>query len=332
MEQESEVCRLLSKSKESFVLAVELYNRPSMKYHAESCAIFLCNAWELMLKAYLVRERGENSIYYPNSKNTLALIDCLKSIYTNDKDPVRVNMKEVIEFRNTSTHYIIDEYDIFYGPFLQAAVTNYADKLMDLHGESVSELMPENHLALSVKRGVVNPDVVRARYSPDVAEHLFRLQRSTATAAGEQGDSKIAAIYETNFRIVKKARDADLNVSIEPNAELGMTIVKDIRDSNSYYPFTAKGCIGQVNARLRRRKVTFQYRQEQQNNFNMFHFNLFVKFFSMKGDDQFSHDRKASNEKNSSWTYSQRAVDFISDELEKNPETCIDALKEKLGK
>ncbi|WP_234914900.1 DUF3644 domain-containing protein [Corynebacterium belfantii] len=43
--------RLLEKSKEAFALAVELYNRPTLKYHAESCSIFLCNAWELMLKS-----------------------------------------------------------------------------------------------------------------------------------------------------------------------------------------------------------------------------------------------------------------------------------------
>ena len=51
MGYEEIVQRLLEKSKEAFILALELYNRPTLKYHAESCSIFLCNAWELMLKA-----------------------------------------------------------------------------------------------------------------------------------------------------------------------------------------------------------------------------------------------------------------------------------------
>src|SRR5699024_5576417 len=112
--------RLLDKSKEAFVLAVELYNRPTVKYHAESCSIFLCNAWELMLKAYLVKTKGLDAIYYKDgSDRTLSLTDCLKKVFTNDKDPLRINMQEVVNFRNTNTHFITDEYEIFYGPFLQ---------------------------------------------------------------------------------------------------------------------------------------------------------------------------------------------------------------------
>ncbi|MDK8242866.1 DUF3644 domain-containing protein, partial [Corynebacterium coyleae] len=44
MGHEEIVQRLLEKSKEAFILALELYNRPTLKYHAESCSIFLCNA------------------------------------------------------------------------------------------------------------------------------------------------------------------------------------------------------------------------------------------------------------------------------------------------
>lgn len=164
MGHEEIVQRLLEKSKEAFILALELYNRPTLKYHAESCSIFLCNAWELMLKAYLVKERGVEAIYYPDEPGkTIALADCLKKIFTNDKDPLRVNMAEIIRFRNINTHFITDEYEIFIGPFLQKSVMNYADKLLELHGESVSELIPENHLTLAVRRGAIDPDVIRAK-------------------------------------------------------------------------------------------------------------------------------------------------------------------------
>ena len=60
--------RLLDKSQEAFMLAIELYNRPAIRYHAEGCSFFLCNAWELMLKAYLVKTEGIKSIYYPGNE------------------------------------------------------------------------------------------------------------------------------------------------------------------------------------------------------------------------------------------------------------------------
>jgi hypothetical protein len=49
--------RLIQKSEEAFLLAVELYNRPTIRYHVEGCSFFLCNAWELMLKAYMIKKR-----------------------------------------------------------------------------------------------------------------------------------------------------------------------------------------------------------------------------------------------------------------------------------
>lgn len=57
--------KLVNKSIEAFLLALEIYNKPTIKYRAEGFSFFICNAWELMLKAELLR-RNE-SIYYKGS-------------------------------------------------------------------------------------------------------------------------------------------------------------------------------------------------------------------------------------------------------------------------
>lgn len=59
--------RLLDKSCEAFVLAIELYNRPSIRYRVEGFSFFVCNAWELMLKAKLLHDEGPQSIYYKDN-------------------------------------------------------------------------------------------------------------------------------------------------------------------------------------------------------------------------------------------------------------------------
>ena len=157
------------------------------------------------MKAYLIDERGIDSIYYSdNPDRTIALEDCLKKIYTNEKSPLRVNMRELIRFRNTNTHFITDEYELFYGPFLQASVTNYADQLEDLHGDSVSEIMPENHLALAIRRGSIEPDVIRAKYDVATAQELLKRKGHLSNAAGPEGNQQVAAVFETSLRLVKK--------------------------------------------------------------------------------------------------------------------------------
>ena len=53
---------LVDKSIEAFIVGVELYNKPTIKYRVEGFSFFICNAWELMLKAYLLKTKGNSSI------------------------------------------------------------------------------------------------------------------------------------------------------------------------------------------------------------------------------------------------------------------------------
>lgn len=73
--------KLLDKSKEAFTMAIEIYNKPTIKYRIEGFSFFICNAWELMLKAYMIKAKGENSIYYKdNPERTLSLENCIQQV------------------------------------------------------------------------------------------------------------------------------------------------------------------------------------------------------------------------------------------------------------
>ena len=54
--------KLIDKSKEAFMMAIEVYNKPSIKYRVEGFSFFICNAWELMLKAHMINKFGNDSI------------------------------------------------------------------------------------------------------------------------------------------------------------------------------------------------------------------------------------------------------------------------------
>lgn len=50
--------RLVDKSVEAFIVGLELYNKPTLRYRIEGFSYFIINAWELMLKAELLN-RGK---------------------------------------------------------------------------------------------------------------------------------------------------------------------------------------------------------------------------------------------------------------------------------
>ena len=51
--------RLVDKSIEAYVLALETINRLSIQYRLESFCYLFCNAWELLLKAKILDDEGD---------------------------------------------------------------------------------------------------------------------------------------------------------------------------------------------------------------------------------------------------------------------------------
>ncbi|MSE05952.1 DUF3644 domain-containing protein, partial [Lactobacillus salivarius] len=126
--------KLVDKSVEAFIMGLEIYNKPTIRYRVEGFSFFICNAWELMLKAYLINKEGESAIYFKDKPDrTLSLENVLKKVFTNKHDPIRLNIERIIVLRNTSTHFITEDYEMIYAPRFQAAVINFNEKLIEFH-------------------------------------------------------------------------------------------------------------------------------------------------------------------------------------------------------
>ena len=85
---------LIYKSKDSFLLALELFNKPTIDYRAESFSILFSNAWELLLKAYIFEKQvvaEKQSIFRKKVKNkkreSITIDECLKKIFIKTQRP-----------------------------------------------------------------------------------------------------------------------------------------------------------------------------------------------------------------------------------------------------
>lgn len=137
--------RLLDKSQEAFIMAIEVYNKPTIRYRVEGFAFFICNAWELLLKARLIVTKGKVSIYYKdNPSRTISIEQTIRQIFTNDKDPLRINLEKIITLRNICTHFVTEEYEQIYAPLFQACVINYMNKLLEYFNIDITEKISQN--------------------------------------------------------------------------------------------------------------------------------------------------------------------------------------------
>lgn len=120
---------LINNSIEAMYCAIELHNKPILKYRYETCSILIINAWELLLRAYMyhvikdkeiikylrnslneqkreIIDRVENSdIEWKSSFNSL-----VEKVFSwKENRVIRENLKCVAKLRNDFIHAYISE-------------------------------------------------------------------------------------------------------------------------------------------------------------------------------------------------------------------------------
>lgn len=321
--------RLIDKAKEAFVLAIEIYNKPSIMYRLEGFSFFICNAWELMLKAHMMNKFGEDSIYYHDKPNrTITLEKCVQKIFTNEKAPLRKNLEKVIELRNTSTHFITEEYEAVYIPLLQACVFNFVDKMMEFHNVDMTQIIPENFITLSVRLKALDETEIRGKYDQQVAERLLTMNSSLSPMV-EENNSAFAIRIEHLHYATKKRKEATEFYHIEKEAKEGVRLIKEVKNPNETHKYNAKACIRELNKRLEKNGIIVLFNGKE-TKLNMYHFQLFTAYFGLKENEKMCFTYQISTQPQ--YSYSQQAIDFIFEEIKKAPTTILDDLKEKLSK
>jgi hypothetical protein len=319
--------RLLDKSKEAFAMAIELYNKPTIKYRVEGFSLFICNAWELMLKAYLLKSKGADSIYYSDNKSrTISLENTIKEIFTNNKDPLRKNLEKIIELRNTSTHFITEEYEMVYVPLFQSCILNFNEKMMAFHNIDMTLIIPQNFLTLSVSMKALNESEIIAKYPEEIANKLLDTNEDISETI-EANNAKFAIRIEHYHYITKNMDKATSIVGIDNRADAKVKIVKELKDPNVTHKFSSTNCIEQIRERLKRTNTILKYNGEEKE-FNSYHFNLFCKYYGIKENPKLCYQHQLTH----TYGYSIQTIDFISEEIKKDPDNIIRNLRELISK
>lgn len=312
--------KLLKKSVEAFILGIEVYNKPTIKYRVEGFSFFICNAWELMLKSYMIKN-GDSVYYKDNPDRTISLENCIKKVFTNNKDPLRINLEKIIELRNTSTHFITEEYEMVYIPLFQSCVLNYSEKIMDFHNFDITTLIPQNFLTLNISMQAIEQSSIIAKYPEEIANKLISINEEIAELSSI-ANQKFALKIEHHHYIVKDKTKATSFVGIDNNADAKVKIIKELKDPNLTHPYNMKGCIDAVKKQLKKSGIEIV--------FNKYVFQLFVGYYDLKSNDQYCYEY--STGKTSFYSYSQQTIDLIVNEIKKDPENIIQHLKNRIIK
>ena len=314
--------RLVDKSIEAFILGLEIYNKPTIKYRIEGFAFFICNAWELMLKARLIN-LSQNIYYSDNPERSISLANSIEKIYTDSKQPLRLNLEKIIELRNTSTHFITKDYEAVYAPLFQANVLSFCEQLERFHGKDITKYIAQNFLTLSASIEPLTNEQIKLKYSPEVAQRLIFQKNDIETTSDLYPSNKFAIAIQHNFYQVKYKDKADFTLKIDRNSDQSINTITKYKNPSETHKYSHGNLVKEIQRRLEKQKINFKYEtsQGEKKIFNSYNLGIFIKFYDIKNDEKFAFEHVFG--KRREWTYSQQLAEFIVSEIKKNPQKII---------
>lgn len=246
--------RFVDKAAAAITAAVEVYNKPSFLYREETFAILALNAWELLLKAKVLKDAANDvkvlRIYEPRglkgggkSKklyarrnragnfHSISLFECVKRLASApDKLPVEVsaNLEALVAIRDNSIHYVTSSAKLAKQAQELAAASIKNFVLLgkrwfarDMSGE-LNLILP-----LSFVPGGVEVDTVVV--SADESRLLNHLQSIAQEVGITDSDYSVAVRLEVKIEKSTLASASKVVISTDPDAVKVALSEADIR-------------------------------------------------------------------------------------------------------
>ena len=304
--------KFIEKSIEAFILGLEIYNKPTIKYRIEGFSFFICNAWELMLKAELLNR--QIPIYYKdNESRTLSLENVVKKIYSDSNTRIRLNLEKIIELRNISTHYITEDYELKYALLFQACVINFTNELLRFHNQDITQHIAQNFLTISASYEPLSNEEIRIKYPAEIAEKFIQQANEIDILSNEYNSDKFSIGIKQNLFITKKKKEANFTVAICKESENKVAIIKDPKDPSQTHKYSYANVITVVEERLKKQNIKLNYKKS----FNQYVSNLIIDFYKIKDEPKYAYCHKIGN--STHYTYSEQFIEFILIEIKKDP-------------
>lgn len=323
---------MIKKSKESFLLAIELFNKPTISLNVECFCIFICNAWDLLLKAYLIKQ--DKSIFKDNNdKKTYSLTKIINKIFTSRNDePLKQNLFYIINIRNLASHYVIPEYSQKTHSLFISCLKNYSEKLFEFHNIKVTDFMDTTFLSLIIPSNKTEYTII-GKYGASIEKHFNNMSKHLDKLYKKMTyngiiDEHFAINQTITFVKAKNEQEADFKLYLTENTK--NTTTKYINPTISH-PYSRKNIVSLVQKRIDDLKleITRFIDEDKPVKFTTHAFDIYIKYNKVKENKIFCFNHIVGN--NISYTYSNALINKIISDI-KNDKDIFYKIKQEIKK
>lgn len=251
--------RFVEKASAAMTSAVEVYNKPAFAYREETFAILSINAWELLLKAKVLKDAGNDlrvlRVYEPRKTKTgktskklylkrnragnphsISLPACIAALdKTTSKVPIEVkgNLAALTAIRDNSVHYVTASAVLSRQAqeLASACVKNFVLLAKRWFSKDLSAYL-SLVLPLSFITGAAEVESVVV--SPDESRLIKYLQQLAHADTDADSDFAVAVRLEVKVEKSSLASASKVQISKDADAVKIMMSEQDIRDK---YPW-----------------------------------------------------------------------------------------------
>lgn len=238
--------KLVGRSLDAFTLALEVYNRPSLKNRVEAFTIMMVNAWELLLKAEVLKVDGYDKIFYDGEKS-ISISEALKR-RLQQKDPVRINLETLIALRDQAVHLLIPELQPQLSRLFQATVLNYQTRYRNEMGNAPLAGQSVGMLSLVVDGPEPDVAIIQKIYGKHAAKSVEKFIKSFDETSNEMNSNEFSIPVDYKLALVKREDESDLSLSVGDTGE-GAIIITKTKDPDVTHPYRTQEAINEINKR-----------------------------------------------------------------------------------
>ena len=238
--------KLVSRSLDAFTLALEVYNRPSMKNRVEAFAIMMVNAWELLLKAEILKAEGYEKIFNDGDRS-ISISDAVKR-RLQEKDPVRINLETIIDLRDHAIHLLIPELQPQLSRLFQATVLNYQTRYRHEMGNAPLAGQSVGMLSLVVDGPAPEVALIQKLYGKHAAQSVSKFIKRFDETSKTVDSTEFSIPVDYRLALVKREDESDLSLSVGDAGE-GAIIITKTKDPDATHPYHTKETLDEINKR-----------------------------------------------------------------------------------